>query len=183
MARNWKTLSSKIVYKNHWIKIHEDKVLRPDSQEGIYAYLEKPAGTFTIALDKTNHIYLIKEYRYPIKSTIIQLPAGVMETNNIIQQAKKELLEETGITAHKWEKLGRFYVGAGHETTPVNVVLATDLDVSELKTGNQENDEAIQKIIKISLPELKELIVKGKIKCGITLAALNIFLLKQQKNN
>jgi len=45
----WQTLSTKIVYENLWIKIHEDKVIRPDGKEGLYAFLSKPAAVFILA--------------------------------------------------------------------------------------------------------------------------------------
>ena len=178
MPRQWDKLNSKVVYKNPWIKIHEDKVINPGGKENIYGYLEKPPGTFIVALDKDNCVYLIEEFRYPLQKSILELPAGVVDTDDALGQAKKELLEETGITAAKWEKLGKFYVAPGHETTYMNVFLATDLNLSELKTGNQEGDELILQIIKVKLPELKKMILSGKIVCGLTIASLNLFYLK-----
>ncbi|MBU0476883.1 NUDIX hydrolase [Patescibacteria group bacterium] len=177
MSRKWKKINSKLVYSNPWIKIHEDNVLRPDGKKGIYGYLEKPQGIFIIALDNDDYIYLVNEYRYPLQKSILQLPAGTVDDNDIVEQAKKELLEETGITATKWERLGGFYVAPGYETTFINVFLATDLNVFELKVDNQDGDELILQIIKIKLSELKKMVVSGKIECGITIAALNLFFL------
>ena len=178
MSREWKKINSKLVYSNSWIKIHEDTVFRPDGKQGIYAFLEKPVGNFVIALDKNNSIYLINEYRYPLQKNILQLPAGVIENGDILQQAQKELHEETGILAEKWENLGGFYVAPGHETTYINVFLATELNLAGLKTGNQENDEAIQGVTHVGRSELKQMILNGKIECGLTLAALNLFFLR-----
>jgi 8-oxo-dGTP pyrophosphatase MutT (NUDIX family) len=176
--RSWKKISSKIAYSNPWIKIHEDQVIRPDGNQGIYGYLEKPPGNFIIALNQENEIYLIKEYRYPIKQTILQLPAGIIDNGDILAQAQKELFEEAGIIAKKWENLGKFFVAAGHETTYINTFLATDLDISTMNTFHQEHDESILEILKIKIPELKTMILDGKIECGISLAALNLFFLK-----
>ena len=178
MPRGWKKINSKLVYSNPWIKIHEDTVFRPDGKEGIYAFLEKPAGNFIIALDKDDSIYFINEYRYPLQKNILQLPAGVIDVNDILGQAKKELIEETGIIAKKWKNIGGYYVAPGHETTYINVFLATELNLNGLKTGNQENNEAIQEVIKVGKLELKQMILDGKIECGLTLAALNLFFLK-----
>lgn len=178
MTREWKKINSKLIYSNPWIKIHEDSVFRPDGKEGIYAFLEKQAANFIIAQDENNFVYLIKEYRYPLQKNILQLPAGVIDNENIIEQAQKELREETGISAKKWEKLGGFYVAPGHETTYINVFLATELNLADIKTDNQENNESIQEVIKISVPELQQMILDEKIECGITLAALNLFFLR-----
>jgi len=148
MPRKWQKINSKLVYKNPWIKIHEDSVLRPDGKKGIYGFLEKPSGVFIIALDKNNSIFLINEFRYPLQKNILQLPAGVVENKQALKGAKKELFEETGIIASKWEKLGGFYVAPGHETTFIHVFLATELDLSKMQTNFQEADESILKIIK-----------------------------------
>lgn len=182
MIRKWKKISSKIIYKNSWIKVREDAVIRPDGERGIYGFLEKTAGNWIIVLDNDNFIYLINEYRYPVKKMFLQIPCGVINSGNIIQQAKKELFEETGIKASKWERLGGFYQGPGHETTYVNIFLAKNLDLSKLKVGNQEGNESIVKIIKVSLPKLKKMILDGKIECGMTIAALNLFFLKYVNN-
>lgn len=178
MPRKFKKINSRIVYKNPWIKVREDAVVRPDGKRGIYGFLEKAAGNFIIAIDNHNFIYLINEYRYPVKKIILQLPAGVIDSKNIVHEAKKELYEETGIVASRWKKIGGFYVAPGHETTYINVFVAEKLDLSKLKVSNQEGNEGIIKITRTSLPKLKKIVLQGKIKCGITLAALNLFFLK-----
>ncbi|MBU2592035.1 MAG: NUDIX hydrolase [Patescibacteria group bacterium] len=180
MSRKWKKINSRIVYSNPWIKIHEDIVIRPDGKKGIYGFLEKPLANFIIALDSDDCLYLINEYRYPLQKNILQLPAGVADSDDIVQQAKKELYEETGIIAAKWEKIGGFYVAPGHETTFVNVFLATELNLSGLKTDNQESNESILEVIRVKLPKLKQMIIAGKIECGITIAALNLFFLRSE---
>lgn len=179
--RKWKTINTKVVYKNPWIKVREDSVIRPDGFKGIYGFLEKTSGVFIIALDKDDAIFLNEEYRYPLKRSLLQLPAGVTEGANILKNAKRELLEETGIIAKNWKKLGGFYVAPGHETTFINVFLAADLNKSNLKIASQEGDESILRVMKIKIPRLKELIRKNKIKCGLTLAALNLFFINREK--
>lgn len=176
MARGWRMLSSKTVYSNPWIKVHEDNVVGPGGQQTIYGYLEKAPGNFIIAMDDAGFVYLIKESRYPPKKEFLQVPGGVVDSDDVLGQAKKELLEETGITAVRWERLGGFYVAPGHETTYINVFLATGLDVSGLKIDNQERDEAIVDIVRV--PDLRRMVMAGEIECGITIAALNLFFLR-----
>jgi len=112
----WKKINSKIIYKNPWLQLREDLVIRPDGKRGVYSVVERLPVNFVIALDQKECIFFIKEYRYPIKKTILQLPAGVTDKNkDFLSSAKKELLEETGIKAKRWKKLGGFYIGPGHE--------------------------------------------------------------------
>jgi len=177
----WKKLSSKIVYQNPWIKIHEDQVIQPGGQKGIYGYLEKPAGVIIIALDSDENIYFVDEYRYVLKKTILQLPSGVVvDSLSPKENAQKELKEETGIIAKNWKDLGKFYIGPGHETTFMYAFLATDLDITKVEI-NQEEDESIQEIKKIPLAKVKKMTANNEIPCGLTIAALNIFFQKFDK--
>ncbi len=122
--RNWKRIDRKLVYDNPWIKLWEDHVIRPDGNEGIYGFLEKIPGVFIVPYDeKDNSIYFLEQFRYPINKTIYEFPAGVIDNPELLSNAKRELLEETGLTAGKWEQLGEFYVAAGHETTKIHVFL------------------------------------------------------------
>ncbi len=179
---SWKKLDGKIIYKNPWIKIHEDNVIRPDGKKGIYGYLEKPTGVFVVAYSSKNKsILLLKQERYPINKTIYELPAGVVGNGNHLSEAKRELFDETGYKAKKWKFLGRFFVAPGHETTDIKVYLATEL--YNTKTTHREGDEAIQKTIEVNLDDLSKWLKTGKIECGISLAAILLFLNYQYKIN
>jgi len=178
----WKKLSTKIVYKNQWLQLREDTVIRPDGKKGKYGIVERPPVNFVIALDQKGSIFFIKEYRYPIKKTILQLPAGTTDKNdNYLSSAKKELFEETGIKAKNWNKLGKFFIGPGHESIYANVFLATKLDISQLNKSANASDELILKVIKLPIIKIKQLIGSGKIECGISLAALNLYFSKKKK--
>lgn len=173
---HWKQQTTKLVYSNPWIKIYEDTVLRPDGKDGLYAYMEKNAGVYVIALDDEGYYYLIEEFRYPINKKVLQLPGGTLESENadILETSKRELQEETGIIANKLFHLGGYYVSPGHETTICNVIFATDLDVENIKI-NQDGDEDIQEIVKVKLSELRELLSNGSIEDALTHTAFNVY--------
>lgn len=172
----WKTLASKIVYQNPWIKIHEDKVIRPDGQEGIYGYLDKPDGVFVLARSRDNSFYFLRQYRYPLKKYIYEIPAGVVDSQNYLDNAKRELYEETGLQGQTWFPLGSFFIGPGHENVCAHAFLVTDLvNEDEISQNHQEGDESIEKVIKLSLKQVQEYMQSGKIECGITLAAWNLY--------
>jgi 8-oxo-dGTP pyrophosphatase MutT (NUDIX family) len=173
----WKRESSTLVYRNHWIKVHEDKVIRPDGKPGIYGYLEKPPGAFIIPQEADGSIYLLRQFRYPVNTIVTELPCGVIEnSSDPFGEAQRELFEETNITAGKIEKLGQFFVGAGHETTAIQVFLATNLDTGKLSTGRQEGNEAILEVIRVSREEIIAMIKNGELNCGISLAAIMLAL-------
>lgn len=170
----WTQLRSKITYRNPWISIQEDQVIRPDGKRSIYSFLRKPPGLFIVAFDGKG-VYLLTQYRYPLRRPILEIPAGVMQGNNPLQNAKRELLEETGIRAKRWTRLGKHFDAPGHESTYIITYLAEGLDETSVHSRGQEGDEGIQSILKVSLPRLRTMIVQGKIECGLTLASLNFF--------
>jgi ADP-ribose pyrophosphatase len=172
MKKPWTRLSSRIAYENHWIKLQEDKVLRPDGKEGLYAFIHKAPGNFIIPVDKDGDIYFIREYKYPIDEELIQLPGGVVEGDDILGQAKKELLEETGLRADKWVNLGILYVGPGHEDIIVHIWLACELSFDEVGLNHQEGDEAISELFHVSPMIISDMISNDEITDAVTLAAL-----------
>jgi 8-oxo-dGTP pyrophosphatase MutT (NUDIX family) len=175
-VRKWKRIKRKLVYQTPWLKLWEDNVIRPDGKKGTYGYLDKPVGVFIIAYsEKNKSILLLKQHRYPIQKTIYEIPAGVTKSDNFLSDAKRELREETGLTAKKWQRLGSFFVAPGHESSKVEVFLASKLSMNSKTHRGQEGDEAIQKIIEVKVKDLPKMILQGKIECGITLASLNLF--------
>lgn len=172
----WQSISSKLIYKNKWMALYEDRVLRPDGNEGIYSYLSKEIGVFVLARGVGNNFYFIREYRYPVKDYVYQVPAGGVGDQDDLSAAKRELLEETGLIAKRWHSLGKFYIGPGHEDLIAHSFLATDIsNEDQANFSHQEGNESIDRIVKLSLPEVRKYISTGKINCGITLATWSIY--------
>ncbi len=78
----WKIINSKIKYKNPWIKVREYNVRRPDGKKGLYGVLEKPPGVFIITYEN-NSIYLVKQYRFPLKNFSLNYLAALLMGKNL----------------------------------------------------------------------------------------------------
>jgi 8-oxo-dGTP pyrophosphatase MutT (NUDIX family) len=103
----WKRVSSKVVYKNPWITVREDQVIRPDGKDGIYGVVQPRIATGVIALTPTREIVLIGQYRYPVECYSWEIVEGGGDDGETpLAAAKRELREEAGIEAHKWQQLG-----------------------------------------------------------------------------
>ena len=181
MPRNWKWMSSQTIYENPYLRLRKDRVLNPGRKEQDYSVIEIGDAVGIIAQDADGGIYLLREYRYPVKQTVWQLPAGRKETElDLLANAKKELKEEPNITAKKWKKIGSFYLNASIETTQGHIFHATELDTTKMDFRHQEDNELILGIEKTPLEKMKQMIAHNEIKCGWTLAALNLFMTQQK---
>lgn len=149
----YKILGSKIVYKNPWISVIEDIVIRPDGKEGIFGVVDYGSGVSVVALDETNQIYLIKEYYYAVERYALEIPSGGIDAGETpLEAAKKELLEEAGITAKTWIELGFTDPLTMILKSPAYLFLAKDLQIvqdpeKEIEVTRVPFEEAYQMVM------------------------------------
>jgi 8-oxo-dGTP pyrophosphatase MutT (NUDIX family) len=108
MKNPWRTLATKVVYENPWIRVREDRVIRPDGKESIYGVVS-PRGIAvkTVALDAQRRVHLVGQYRYPTEFASWEIPGGAAEAGESpLEVAKRELREEAGLEARDWTQLG-----------------------------------------------------------------------------
>lgn len=103
----WETLASREVYQNPWLRLREDQVLRPDGQEGIYGVFELRPATGVVALDEAGRVVLVGQYRYPTERYSWEIVEGGADPGESPEAAiRRELREEAGLEAERWEPLG-----------------------------------------------------------------------------
>lgn len=103
----WKTVSTAVRYQNPWITIREDQVIRPDGNPGIYGVVEARFATGVIARNQQGEIYLVGQYRYPTQQYSWEIIEGGAEAGEDPRvAAARELREEAGLEAQRWQVLG-----------------------------------------------------------------------------
>ncbi|MCF6287421.1 MAG: NUDIX hydrolase, partial [Candidatus Hydrogenedentes bacterium] len=103
----WKTLSSEVKYQNPWISVREDQVIRPDGQPGIYGVVDCRVATGVLAFSEDDELYLVGQYRYALGCYSWEIIEGGAETGeDPLEACKRELQEEAGLVAERWEPLG-----------------------------------------------------------------------------
>ena len=103
----WQRRGSKLIYSNPWITVREDDVITPGGAPGIYGVVETRLAVGIVALTDDNQIYLVGQYRYPVDEYSWEIPEGGSEVDeDPMETAKRELREETGVEAERWEPLG-----------------------------------------------------------------------------
>ena len=170
----WECTSSKIIYENPWIKVIEDKVLRPNKTNGIYGkVLFKNKAIGIIPVDENLNTWLVGQYRYTLNEYSWEIPTGgVPFEENTIDGAKRELKEETGLIARKLTKLLKVHTSNSVTDEYGYVFLAEDLTQGEM---NWDETEELQ-IKKLPLKKALEMVIESQITdslsiCGIFRAA------------
>lgn len=157
----WKTLSSKTVYQNPWIRVREDEVVRPDGTDGIYGVIESKDSVVIATINDDGEVYLIRSFNYPASTWSWGLPGGGGEDEAPEIAAKRELVEETGITASKWTFLGKMRVSSGLMTEQMAVLLAQDLSFGERIEADDK--DLISEGRFFSFEEIDDMIKRGEI--------------------
>lgn len=171
MAKNkWKRVSSNIVYENPWYKVREDIVINPSGNKSTYSVVEQNESVFTIALSDNDEVHLIELFRYTTGVTSIEVPGGgVFKNEKILQGAKRELEEETGLRAHDWTKIGIIQLENGISDAIGHIFLAKDLYKSNFK---ESEEEGIENLLVVPIEEAIKMIKDGKITDSISVSAL-----------
>ena len=123
-------LKSRYLWQSHWYNVRQDRLRAPDGQELTYTVIEKPAAVWVVPLTPAGELVLINQYRYPIGAWCLEVPAGNVEPNFSPQQmAARELREEIGGEAQRWEHVADFYTmnGIGDERATVFAALGVQL--------------------------------------------------------
>ena len=157
---------SKDVYKNPWIRVHEDHILRPNGKEGLYGIVEYSGGVTTVALNDKNEIYLVKEYHYAVDEDGITLPGGGIDTGEVpLAAAKRELLEESGVVAKEWVELGSAQPSPMIMNNTEHLFLAVG---AEVKAGHEEEFT----LLTVPFGEAVQMVMDSKIKHAASCIAI-----------
>lgn len=135
-----KRIDTKVVYKNRWMTVREDRVRRPNGDHGVYGVVQKPDFSLIIPFDGEK-FHLVQQYRYPVDGRYWEFPQGSLELDpdsTPEQVARVELKEETGLRANNMLKLGKFFQAYGYANQSVHIFLATDLQVGESALDSEE---------------------------------------------
>jgi 8-oxo-dGTP pyrophosphatase MutT (NUDIX family) len=167
---SWKKLSSKKIYDNPWITVVEDQVINPgggQSQYGVVRFKNKAIAI--VPLDEDGNTWLVGQERYTLGVYSWELPmGGAADGEEPIDAARRELKEETGLTASRWSQVLRLHVSNSITDEEGFVFIAQDLVEGEPDFDETE-DLQIQKL---PLAEAVAMVGRGEITDAISVAAL-----------
>lgn len=135
-------VASREVYRNNWLSLREDDILRPDGSPGIYSVVDKPTCALVIPRDG-DRFHLVEQFRYPLGRRRWEFPQGAAPGREELEPtelANRELTEETGLRASSMELLGIVDVAPGMSSQRCAVFLATGITEGEHDREHEEQD-------------------------------------------
>jgi 8-oxo-dGTP pyrophosphatase MutT (NUDIX family) len=173
----WRTLSSREVYNNHWIRLREDAVVRPDGEEGIYGVVHFKNVAIGILAVEDDFIYMVGQYRYTLEQYSWEIPeGGCPESEDFLSAAKRELAEETGLRAEKWEKMGEAYLSNSVTDERAVWFAATGL------TQGEHHPEGTEQLLvrRVHLSQALRMTLTGEITDALSMLAIMHYQIMRQ---
>lgn len=163
-----KTLSSTQIYDGKVVKVFKDDIEIADGHKTFREVVKHSGGVVILALKDKNTILFVRQFRYPMKEVLLELPAGKLEYGeDPFKAAKRELEEETGYCANKWTDLGYVYTSPGYSDEKLHLYMAQDLEYTHCHPDEGEILEPLE----LSYDEALQMIKDGKIVDAKTLCA------------
>lgn len=162
-------LSSEVKYDGALLHIRRDTVRLPNGKAATREYNIHYGAVCIIPLLENGDVLLERQYRYPLREVITEIPAGKLDApdEDPLEAAKRELREETGATAAEWHALGLFCPAGAYSTERIYMYLARGLTF-----GARELDEdEFLNVFRMTLDELVDKVLAGEIPDAKTQAA------------
>ena len=110
-----KTIESEVIFDGKVIHVKRDKVELENGKNSMREVVEHPGGVCVAALTEENELLFVRQFRYPYKEVVLEIPAGKLEKGQTpLENGKRELLEETGAVGREYITLGQLYPSPGY---------------------------------------------------------------------
>lgn len=165
-----KILSRKIIFSSQYFEI-EQVILEKDGKKFTKEFCKRRSVVYILALTENDEIYLVSQYREVLRQQTLELVAGTCEADSDpLENAKRELEEEAGVTAKHWELLQTINLSA-NVLQKIYIFIALDLQEGE---PHPDDDESIQ-VIKIPFQDAVKKVLQGEIHVASNITALLLY--------
>ncbi len=154
-------LKQRLFYNGRKFNFDVARLRLPNGSEGEWECIRHPGGALAVPVTPDGKLVLLRQYRFAAAGRLLEFPAGTIEPNeDPAETIKREIEEETGYRAHKWQKLGQFFLAPGYSDEIIYAFLAQDSEKLE-KPPEQDDDEDMETVL-FKPKELEEAILAGE---------------------
>lgn len=169
MTYDEKTISSERIYEGKILNLRKDKVFVKGDNTSYREIVEHSGGVGIAAVTESGGLLMVKQFRKTAEAVVLEIPAGTREAEeDPMITGIRELREETGYSAEKFEYLTSYYSSIGYSTEMIHLYMARGLTPGET---DFDDNEAID-LFEYPIPELKRMINDGEIIDGKTITAI-----------
>jgi ADP-ribose pyrophosphatase len=173
MAEPPEFLQERLFYKGRVFNFEVSRLRLPNGVEGEWECVRHPGGALAVPITNEGKWVLVRQYRFSLQARILEFPAGTIEPGeDAATTVQRELEEESGYRARKWDSLGKFPLAPGYSDEYIYAFLARDLQKLEAPP-EQDLDEDLE-VVLMSCEELEAAIAKGE---GIDAKTITAFYL------
>ncbi len=154
-------LKQRLLYKGRKFDFEANHLRLPNNSVGDWECIRHPGGALAVPVTSEGKLILLRQYRFAVSGRLLEFPAGTIEENeNPFETIQREIEEETGYSARKWQKLGKFFLAPGYSDEVIYAYLAEDLEKLEVRPDLDE-DEDIE-VLFFTPAELEKAILEGE---------------------
>jgi ADP-ribose pyrophosphatase len=162
-------VASELIHRGRYLEFRVDTVERADGRRARRDIAVHPGAVAIVAVDPEGRVLLVRQYRHPAGRVLLEIPAGTLDrdpdsgvTEDPDVAARRELEEETGYRAQRWERLTDFWTAPGFATERMFLYLATDLVPAGPDRLDPDEDEALE-LVRLPWPEAVAAAARGEV--------------------
>lgn len=153
-------LKQRLFFQGRKFNFEVNRLRLPNRAEGDWECIRHPGGALAVPVTPEGKLVLLRQYRFAVQGRLLEFPAGTLEPNEDPEETiKREIEEETGYRANKWQKLGQFFLAPGYSDEIIYAFLAQDLELLD-KPPDQDVDEDMETVL-MTPEELEKAILNG----------------------
>ena len=174
------TVRSELIFDGKVVKLYKDEARLEDGSIVNRELIKHPGGVCVVPIDNEGNVYLVKQFRYPFQTELVEIPAGKLEYGEDHRQCGlRELKEETGAECDEFVYLGKLYPTVAYDSEIIHMYLARGLHFGEQKL----DDDEFLDVFRVPFEKAIEMTMNGEIldsKTQIALLKTKILLESKQ---
>lgn len=179
LPKAWKTLSSRLVYKNHWMRVREDTAELPNGRTTIYGVCELGRAVGVLPFVDDDHVIMVRQYRYVQKASHRwEMPTGGVRSGESLEQAaQRELMEEIGFRAGVLREVNTHWTSKSVVDETATVFLGRDL----VRVDALPDETEFLQVDVFAFGQVLEMVLTGEIRDSMTVIAVLLAALDRNK--